>query len=114
MISEKTQPLHPKLPQYTAEDIVMRCLVKKRSRFVLKLSRELCLLKDGSFAYFTCDKQPVLKLVVPKGAIKQIKIMRDSRLEISVTQPKNRTMLFFFEDGVTVKDWAAALSSTTV
>ena len=54
--TEKRQALHPKLPQYAVEDIVMRCLVKKRSRFVLKLSRELCLLKDGSFAYFTCDK----------------------------------------------------------
>jgi hypothetical protein len=62
----------------------MRCLVKKRSRFVLKLSRELCLLKDGSFAYFTCDKQPSLKLLVPRGAIRQIKIIKDCRLEITV------------------------------
>jgi hypothetical protein len=111
-IKEHKQILHPKLPQYSAEDVLMRVLVKKRSRFVLKLSRELVLLKDGSFVYFTCDKQPALKLFVPKGAVSQIKITRDSRLEISVVKPVKRTMLFFFEESSVVNSWAEALSAT--
>ena len=58
---ELKEPFHPDMLHYTEDDIEMRSIVRKRSRLVLKLQRELVLLKDNSFAYFTCDGKMTLK-----------------------------------------------------
>ena len=68
-VIEPKDPMHPDLSNYTEDDVILRTVVRKRSRLILKLQRELVLLKDNSFAYFTTDGKMTLKKHFQKSQI---------------------------------------------
>jgi serine/threonine protein kinase len=90
------QPLHCQLPGYAADDVVLRTTVRKRSRLILKLQRELVLLKDNSFAYFTCDRKNTLKKHFARSQIIKASVIKGTQLQISVQLTPSRTTSYSF------------------
>jgi len=72
--------------------------VRKRSRLILRLRRELVLLKDNSLAYFTCDGKNTLKKHFARSQIIKASVIKGTQLQISVqlTPRKTTNLKFYF------------------